>query len=68
MAQRKPYNPNTAYGRRKLREQYNQNTPPEEQQEHRLIAFFICLAFAIIGFVIVYALKGEHAAVKWIRH
>ena len=34
MAQRKPYNPNTAYGRRKLREQaqrhYN-NLPPDEK-------------------------------------
>lgn len=39
--QRKPYNPNTAYGRRKLREQYEResaerwaNMTPRERQEH----------------------------------
>ena len=35
MAQRKPYNPNTKYGRRKLREQAQQyhKTLPQEQEQ-----------------------------------
>jgi hypothetical protein len=52
MAQRKPYNPNTKYGRKKLREQseinYN-NLSPKEKSNHDLWLFIISLVIIVIG-------------------
>lgn len=61
MAQRKPYNPNTPYGRKKLREQarenYNNLTPEEKKDSD----FYGCL-FTLIIIVIGVLLFG----VKWL--
>jgi nitrate reductase NapE component len=64
MAQRKPYNPNTAYGRRKLREQAQQhydNLPPDEKREWDLWKFIIVLVICVIMFL----LLGTNGFLKW---
>jgi|1048.fasta_scaffold14465_5 hypothetical protein len=52
MAQRKPYNPNTQYGRRKLREQaeinYSKMTP-SERSSNDFWLFVISLVILILG-------------------
>lgn len=55
MAQRKPYNPNTAYGRRKLREQYQinyTNKTPEEKREHDKSVWWMQFVWFIIAMII----------------
>jgi hypothetical protein len=52
MAQRKPYNPNTQYGRRKLREQADINyskMTPSERSSHDFWVFVISLVILILG-------------------
>ncbi|MDF2379833.1 hypothetical protein JMG10_00035 [Nostoc ellipsosporum NOK] len=73
MAQRKPYNPNTAYGRRKRREEHQNwknNLSPEERAKFEtdvntwgcLIVLIIAVLVLVIG-----ALTGnEKAALKWL--
>jgi len=55
MAQRKPYNPNTQYGRKKLREQatenYN-NLDPESKKDADFIGCIFVIVIAIIGFLL----------------
>lgn len=68
MAQRKPYNPNTAYGRRKLREQYEQRRAemtPEERRREGCSGGLILVAIALIVLVISYFLGCEGDAIKW---
>lgn len=51
MAQRKSYNPNTAYGKRKLREQadkYYNELPPNKQKEFGTIKFIILLMITLV--------------------
>lgn len=68
MAQRKPYNPNTAYGRRKLREEAQKsyaNLPPEQKAE---VDTWIwgCLLIVIIIVILYAALTGDwKGAGKW---
>jgi uncharacterized protein YqhQ len=73
MTQRKPYNPNTAYGRRKMREEaYNRisNYTSEEKAEYNKIKFG-CGAIMFVGFIIVcfliYVISGPEALIKWLR-
>lgn len=69
MAQRKPYNPNTAYGRKKLREQAQQhyeNMPPEEQENHDFTKFIIVLIIVIVVLSIGFACGNTHGALKWL--
>jgi hypothetical protein len=70
MGQRKPFNPNTAYGRRKLREQARENfekLPPDKQTEYN---FYGCLITLIIMFLFggcVYMIGGSEALTKWLK-
>lgn len=67
LAQRKPYNPNTAYGRRKLREQSQQtyeNLPEDEKHNWDMAKFIILLIIVILAFV----LLGQKDALKWLSH
>ncbi len=51
MAQRKPYNPNTAYGRRKLREQglkeYNE-LPPDKKFDRNILGIVILIVVCLV--------------------
>ena len=69
MAQRKPYNPNTAYGRKKRREQaqdtYN-NLPPEQQAEWDATGFIITLVIIAVA-ALCFFLAGDNGRgfAKW---
>lgn len=64
MAQRKPYNPNTAYGRRKLREQfqrsYEQKTESEKQELDNsvTIARIVLFIVIVIGYFLYLYIKS----------
>lgn len=71
--QRKPYNLNTKYGRRKLREQadinYLNGTPEYRAEIDRIgcwVWFVIFLFAGFIGFII-YIVSGPEALLKWLR-
>ena len=73
MKQYKPHNPNTAYGRRKMREEaYNRisNYTPEEKAEYNKIKFG-CGVIMFVGFIIIcvliYIISGPEALLKWLR-
>jgi len=73
MGQYRQYNPNTKYGRRKMREQaYNNiaNYTPEEKKEYNKISiglgfalFVICIIISILIFII----SGPEALIKWLK-
>jgi len=63
-AQRKPYNPNSKYGRKKLRDQANNtysNLPPNEKAEWNGIGVIIIIIIAII----IFAFAGFSGVAKW---
>lgn len=75
MSQRKPYNPNTAYGRRKMREasqQYRASLPPEERKklenQTQLWGCIIVVVIAIIVLLIGVATGNEKGALRWLSH
>lgn len=62
MGQRKPYNPNTAYGRRKLREQADKhydNLGPEEKDKWDMTKFIIMLVITVIILTISYVCTAK---------
>lgn len=64
MAQRKPYDSNTSYGRKKIREQaqkYYEELPPEDKSTHNLLATVIMVIICIIMFLIL----GADGFLKW---
>jgi hypothetical protein len=73
MRQYKEYNPNTKYGRRKMREQaYNNiaNYTPEEKEEYNKIKFGLGLAFFAIFIIIcilIFFIAGPEALIKWLK-
>lgn len=67
MGQKKPYNPNTAYGRRKLREQsqkYYDELPQDKKNEHDLLKIVIVIIICIVMFL----LLGAKDFLKWASH
>jgi len=67
--QKKPYNPNTAYGRRKLREQYSQyysNMTPKEKREHNSTKSWVTLLILILVGGLIFLLGGPEALSKWL--
>ncbi len=73
MAQRKAYNPNTKYGRQKLRDQANynyQNGTPEYRNEidkMRSTANFVIVVIIIIIALIIYAVSGAEGLRRWAK-
>lgn len=69
MAQKKPYNPNTPYGRKKLREaaaqSYN-NMSPQEKKVHDSSKFWIMLIILIIVGGLIFLIGGSGALTKWL--
>ncbi|KGE14632.1 hypothetical protein DI53_1661 [Sphingobacterium deserti] len=69
MAQRKPYNPNTKYGRRNLNEAHYQRMAektPEERAEIHNCAGVMFLLITLIGGLIVFALFGGEGLLRWL--
>ncbi|MBE8714406.1 hypothetical protein [Sphingobacterium hungaricum] len=69
MVQRKPYNPHTKYGRRKLQEQHNKRMaemPKEERDEINGMTGGCFLLFIVVGGIIVYLLFGGEGLLKWL--
>lgn len=67
MAQRKPYNPNTKYGRRKRREQadkYYDNLSPAEKSNFDTAKFIILFVITAIMLTISYVCSGQDAIPK----
>lgn len=65
MAQRKPYNMNTAYGRRKAREQAREtydNLPPDKKNDWDAAAIVIIVIVIILAII----LLGPKDAAKWL--
>lgn len=68
MAQRKPYNPNSAYGRKKLREEAErnyQNASPKEQAERDNIGCIVILIIVVIAFLIFVLAGDTKGFLKW---
>ena len=71
MGQRKPYNPNTKYGRRKLRDEYYQNynnMNSNEKSEHDWRVFVITLITIIVFGGIAFLIGGPDALLSWLSH
>lgn len=74
MTQRKPYNYNTKYGRRKLREQadykYQTGTPEYRQSidEIGCGVWAVIIVLVLVVVVIIAMVSGPEAAVKWLSH
>lgn len=71
MPPRKPYNPNTAYGRRKRREEaqkYYDNLPPEEQREVDEWKMGCMLVIVVVVLLIGYLSGNMMGALKWLSH
>lgn len=67
--QRKPYNPNTKYGRRKRREQalqtYN-SLSPEKKAEWDLMGCIIMLIILVVIGGLIFFISGPEALAKWL--
>ncbi|MGV8131406.1 MAG: hypothetical protein ACP5N7_04895 [Candidatus Pacearchaeota archaeon] len=72
MAQ-KHYNPNTKYGRKKMRQQSLNNIAnytPEEKAEYQktmMGCYVFIIVFVVFVFILIYYFAGEKAALKWLR-
>jgi hypothetical protein len=73
MPQRKPYNPNTAYGRRKLREEAQrnyENMTPEQKAEvdtYKTGCMLIYIVVVIVAVIIYVAITGDtKGALRWL--
>jgi hypothetical protein len=66
MAQRKPYNPNTAYGRRKLREQAHkeyQQLSPDDKFTRNVIGIIVIVVICLL----MWGLLGTEGFMKWMQ-
>ena len=71
MAQRKPYNPNTKYGRKKLREQseqYYNNLPEEQKQEFDNTKTIVIIIIVVIVIIIGLVSGNMSGTAKWLSH
>lgn len=73
MGQYKPYNPNSKYGQRKIREQAYErisNYTPEEKAEYNKKKFgcsiLIFIAFIIVC-VLILIISGPEALIEWLK-
>ncbi len=70
---RRPLNPNTKYGRKKLREEadYNyQNGTPEYRESIDQIGCAVwsfIIVIAIIIFILIALIKGTDSAINWLK-
>ena len=73
MAQRKPYNKNTKYGRRKLSEDFyhrRHNGTPEEKEVAKSVenwAAIIFIIFTVVVGSVIYSVAGIEGVMKWLK-
>lgn len=71
MAQRRPPNPNTAYGRKRIRDDYYQRkalmTPEERSKQNSSEALIYIIIVIIVG-GLVFAIGGSAGLLKWLSH
>lgn len=73
MGQRKPYNPNTKYGRRKLREQaqykYDTGTPEYRRDIDNIsaVVWTVFIVICIIICIIIYSVSGIEGVIRWLK-
>lgn len=67
----RPYNPNTKYGRKKAREEfqkrYENEMTPEERSEHDSGSTFIFIIIVAIVLGVIYAFSGSQGVSKYIN-
>lgn len=67
----RPYNPNTKYGRKKARQEfqnrYNNEMTPEERSENDFGAAILFIIIMAIVLGIVYAFSGTEGVIKYLR-
>lgn len=71
MGQRKPYNHNTKYGRKKLREEYEHkynNMTSDEKSEHNTTVFILTLIVIIVFGGMILLIGGPSALLSWLSH
>lgn len=71
MAQRKPYNPNTKYGRKKIREEYAQRRAemtPEERSGNDALATIVLIIIIIFIGGCAFLIGGKDAVLKTLSH
>lgn len=71
MAQRKPFNPNTKYGRKKIREQYYENynsMSSKEKDNHNSLVIFLTIISIIVFGGLILLIGGPEALLKWLSH
>jgi heme/copper-type cytochrome/quinol oxidase subunit 2 len=67
MPQRKPYNPNTKYGRKKTREHYyntQMNGTPEQKKEQNNIEWVVTIVAILIVALITFLVGGVDGLMK----
>jgi uncharacterized protein YqhQ len=73
MRQYRSYNPNTKYGRRKLREQAYErisNYTPQEKAEYDKTKFgcsLVILIIFIVACLLIYLILGPEALIEWLK-
>ncbi|WPU91805.1 hypothetical protein SNE25_21030 [Mucilaginibacter sabulilitoris] len=71
MAPRKPYNPNTQYGRKKIRDEnqaWLNSLPPEEIAKINVNNTLWYVILLIIVGIIIYAVSGPSGLLHWASH
>lgn len=71
MSQRKPYNPNSKYGRKKIREEYyynRQNMSQDERFESDRDSTIITVVVIAVIFILIFLILGKGAAFNWLTH
>lgn len=73
MNQRKPYNYNTQYGRRKLREQARLNYENGDQEyrddidQYKGCIWAVVIVIALLFFILIVTTQGVDEALKWLK-
>jgi len=68
---KKPANPNTAYGRKRIREEHQQwrnNATPEERANDDATGVIIWVVVVSICLLIAFLVGGTDGALRWLTH
>lgn len=71
MGRKKAPNPNTAYGRKRIREenaQWKANLSPKERAEVEFNGCIFYVVVVIVIMAIVYLISGTDGLLKWLSH
>lgn len=71
MGRKKAPNPNTAYGRKRIREenaQWRASLSPQERKEADFNGCIVYVVILLVIIVIVYLIGGTDGVLKWLSH